>query len=235
MRAHAEMIANLDKSVPLIADMDTGFGAPIMVARAVEEYCRAGVAGFHIEDQILNKRCGHLEGKEVVDIDTFLARIRAARGAITRHGSDIVLVGRTDALQKHGYGEAVKRLRAARDAGADVGLLEGLTSRKMARQAVKDLAPLPLLLNMVEHGATPIIPAKEAEEMGFRIMIFSFASLAPAYGAIKETLEKVKREGVTGTSQELTPKRLFNVCGMRESIEIDTFAGGSSFRGGARL
>ena len=113
MRAHAEMIANLDKSVPLIADMDTGFGAPIMVARAVEEYCRAGVAGFHIEDQILNKRCGHLQGKEVVDVETFLARIRAAREAIIRHGSDIVLIGRTDALQKHGYDEAIKRLRAA--------------------------------------------------------------------------------------------------------------------------
>ena len=235
MRAHAEMIANLDRSVPLIADMDTGFGAPIMVARSVAEYCRAGVAGFHIEDQILNKRCGHLEGKEVVDMDTYLARIRAAREAITRCGSDIVLIGRTDALQKHGYDEAVKRLKAARDAGADVGQLEGITSRDMARQAVKDLAPFPLLLNMVEHGATPIIPAREAQSMGFKIMIFSFASLAPAYTAIKATLEKVKWEGVTGTSKELTPKRLFNVCGMQESIEIDNLAGGVSFKERARL
>ena len=235
MRAHAEMIANLDKSVPLIADMDTGFGAPIMVARSVEEYCRAGVAGFHIEDQVLNKRCGHLEGKEVVNIDTYLARIRAAREAINRHGSDIVLIGRTDALQQHGYDEAVKRLRAARDAGADMGQLEGITSREMGWQAVKDLAPFPLLLNMVEHGASPIISSTEAQAMGFRIMIFSFASLAPAYKAIKSTFEKVKKEGITGTTKDLTPKRLFDVCGMQESIEIDTLAGGSSFKERARL
>ena len=235
MRAHAEMIASLDRSVPLIADMDTGFGAPIMVARSVAEYVRAGVAGFHIEDQLLNKRCGHLDGKEVVDIDTYLARIRAAREAISRYGSDIVLIGRTDALQQHGYDEAVLRLRAARDAGADVGQLEGITSREMGWQAVKDLAPFPLLLNMVEHGASPIIPAEEAQAMGFRIMIFSFASLAPAYKAIKSTLEKVKKEGVTGTSKDLTPKRLFDVCGMQESIEIDNLAGGSSFKGRARL
>jgi len=84
MRAHAEMIANLDTTVPLIADMDTGFGAPIMVARSVEEYARAGVAGFHIEDQIMAKRCGHLAGKEVVDMETYEARIRAARVTLNR-------------------------------------------------------------------------------------------------------------------------------------------------------
>lgn len=151
MRGHAEMIANLDRSVPLIADMDTGYGAPIMVARSVEEYVRANVAGFHIEDQIMAKRCGHLAGKEVVDIGTYEARIRAARIALDRLGSDCVLIGRTDALQKHGYQEAVKRLKAARDSGADVGQLEGITSRDMGRRAVKDLHPFPLLLNMVSE------------------------------------------------------------------------------------
>ena len=228
MRAHAEMIANLDKSVPLIADMDTGYGGPIMVARAVEEYCRAGVAGFHIEDQVLSKRCGHLQGKEVVDIETYLARIRAARGAIIRYGSDIVLIARTDVLQQYGYDEAIKRLKAARDAGADVGFLEGITSREMARQAVKDLAPFPLMLNMVDHGATPTISVREAENIGFRIMIFPLVSLAPAYTAIKASLEKVKREGLTGIPKDLTPKRIFDVCGMQESIEIDSSARESS-------
>ena len=100
---------------------------------------------------------------------------------------------------------------------------------------MKDLAPFPLLLNMVEHGATPIIPAREAENMGFKIMIFSFASLAPAYTAIKATLEKVKWEGVTGIPKDLTPKRLFDVCGMQESIEIDNSTGGSSFKERAHL
>lgn len=91
------------------------------------------------------------------------------------------------------------------------------------------------LIVQVEHGATPIITAKEAQEMGFRIMIFSFASLAPAYIAIKRTLEKVKREGITGTPTDLTPKRLFDVLGMQESVELDNLAGGNSFQAKARL
>ena len=200
-----------------------------MVANSVSQYIRAGVAGFHIEDQIQNKRCGHLKGKKVVDIETYLARIRAAKGAITRAKSDIVLIARTDALQQHGYDECIKRLKAARDLGADVGLCEGYTSKEMARQAVKDLAPWPLLLNMVENGSTPIITSKEAEDMGFRIMIYSFASLAPAYVAIRDTMHRLKNEGVTGTGKDLTPVKLFEVCGLQESMRVDTDAGGLSF------
>jgi methylisocitrate lyase len=151
-----------------------------MVANSVSQYIRAGVAGFHIEDQIQNKRCGHLQGKAVVSAEEFWMRIRAAKGAKDRAGSDIVLIARTDANQQLGYDESIRRLKGARDIGADVGLLEGFHSKEEAQQAVKDLAPWPLLLNMVENGATPIITTSEAAEMGFRIMIFSFGSLAPA-------------------------------------------------------
>ena len=94
---------------------------------------------------------------------------------------------------------------------------------------MKDLAPFPLLLNMVEHGATRIISESEAQAMGFRIMIFLFACFAPAYRAIRETLEVLKREGVTGTGDDLMAERLFDVCGMQESIEIDVLAGSQSF------
>lgn len=226
MRANAEMIAGLDPSVPLIADMDTGFGGPVMVDRAVTEYVRAGVAAFHIEDQLFQKRCGHLAGKEVVPLEEYLSRVRAAKLAKEKARSDIVLIGRTDALQKHGYEESVRRLKAAREAGADVGQLEGVTSKEMARQAVRDLSPMPLLLNMVEHGATPIITTAEAREMGFRIMIFSFASVGPAFTAIRATLSKLKSEGVTGLSTDATPKNMFNVLGLQESMEIDEKAGG---------
>ena len=227
MRANAEMIAGLDGTTPLIADMDTGFGGPIMIERAVTEYSRAGVAAFHIEDQLLQKRCGHLSGKEVVDIDEYVSRVRAAKVAKEKIGSDIVIIGRTDALQKHGYEEAVKRLRAAKEAGAEVGQLEGVTSKEMARQAVQDLKPFPLLLNMVEHGATPIITTKEAEEMGFRIMIFSFACLGPAFLAIRQTLEKLKTHGVTDLPPHAKPKTIFDVCGLQEKMEIDEAAGGT--------
>ncbi|GFF54201.1 carboxyvinyl-carboxyphosphonate phosphorylmutase [Aspergillus udagawae] len=233
MRTNAEMIANLDPfGPPLIADMDTGYGGPLMVAKSVQQYIQAGVAGFHIEDQIQNKRCGHLAGKKVVSMDEYLTRIRAAKQTKDRLRSDIVLIARTDALQQHGYDECIRRLKAARDIGADVGLLEGFTSKEMARQAVQDLAPWPLLLNMVENGAGPVITTKEAKEMGFRIMIFSFASLAPAYLGIKSALERLKNEGITGIPEGLGPKKLFEVCGLMDSMRIDTEAGGDGFTNG---
>jgi len=227
MRANAEMIANLDPTVPLIADMDTGFGGPTMIDRAVKEYARAGVAAFHIEDQILQKRCGHLAGKEVVSREEYQTRIQAAVQARESCGSDIVVIARTDALQKHGFDEAIQRLQEARESGADVAQLEGVTSVEMARKAVKQLHPLPMLLNMVENGATPTIPTSEAQALGFRIMIFSFACLGPAFLSIQETLERLKNEGVTGLPKDLSPKNIFNVCGLAEQMEIDESAGGS--------
>ncbi|BDD58618.1 hypothetical protein MPDQ_004272 [Monascus purpureus] len=233
MRTNAEMIANLDPfGPPLIADMDTGYGGPLMVAKSVQQYIQAGVAGFHIEDQIQNKRCGHLAGKRVVSLEEYLTRIRAAKLAKDRLHSDVVLIARTDALQQHGYDECIRRLKAARDLGADVGLLEGFTSKEQARQAVKDLAPWPLLLNMVENGAGPVITVDEAREMGFRIMIFSFGTLAPAYLGIKTALERLKKDGVVGIPDGLGPKHLFEVCGLMESVRVDTEAGGDGFTNG---
>ncbi|GAQ07167.1 2,3-dimethylmalate lyase [Aspergillus lentulus] len=235
MRANAEMLANISPSTPVIADADTGYGGPIMVARTTEQYSRSGVAAFHIEDQVQTKRCGHLAGKILVDKETYVSRIRAAVQARKRMGSDIVVIARTDALQGHGYEESVARLRAARDAGADVGFLEGITSKEMARQVVQDLAPWPMLLNMVEHGATPSISADEAKKMGFRIIIFPFAAIGPVLTAIREGMEKLKRDGLPGLSKELTPQMLFRTCGLDESLKVDAEAGGATFQGGVDL
>jgi 2-methylisocitrate lyase-like PEP mutase family enzyme len=227
------MIANLSPGIPLISDMDTGYGGPIMVARSVEAYVRSGVAGFHIEDQVQSKRCGHLLGKQLVSQDIFVSRIKAAVAARKRLGSDIVIIARTDALQSLGYEESRKRLEAARDAGADVGFLEGVTSKDMCRQIVKDIAPWPMLLNMVEHGATPTISRDEAKDIGFKVMIWPFAGLAPAFLAMRETFEKVKKTGLAGTPSEVTPRKIFEVCGLEESMKIDEDAGGESFANGA--
>lgn len=206
-----------------------------MVARTTEQYSRSGVAGFHIEDQVQTKRCGHLSGKILVDKDTYITRIRAAVQARKRIGSDIIIIARTDALQKYGYEESIARLRAAREAGADAGFLEGMTSREMMKKAVQDLPGWPLLLNMVEHGATPNVTANEAREIGFRIVIFPFATIGPAMVAIREGLEKLKKEGLPGLSTDLTPQMLFRVCGLDESIKLDEEAGGGTFEGGVDL
>ncbi|KAK0645174.1 2,3-dimethylmalate lyase [Lasiodiplodia hormozganensis] len=233
MKENADMIANLDPlGPPLIADMDTGYGGPTMVARTVEHYIRAGVAGAHLEDQVLTKRCGHLAGKKVVSKDEYLTRVRAAHLARLRLDPAFVLIARTDALQSLGYDACIDRLRAARDIGADVGLLEGYTSKEQAAQAVRDLAPWPLLLNSVENGASPIITVEEAKEMGFRIMIFSFATLAPAYVAMRDTLQNLKVTGAIGTAKNITPVRLFDVCGLKHCMLVDETAGGSAFVGG---
>ncbi|CAI7622628.1 unnamed protein product [Penicillium viridicatum] len=235
MRANAEMLANLSPRTPLIADADTGYGGPIMVARTTEQYARSGVAAFHIEDQVQTKRCGHLFGKQIVDTATYTSRIRAAVQARERIGSDIVIIARTDSLQQHGYEESLARLRAAREAGADVGFLEGISSREMARRVVADLAPWPLLLNMVEHGSTPSISAKEAKEIGFRIIIFPFATLGPALLAMREGLEKLKHDGLPGLDKEVTPQMLFRVCGLDDSLKVDAAAGGVAFEGGVDI
>ena len=228
MRTNAEMIANLQPDgAPLIADMDTGYGGPIVIAKAVQQYHLAGVAGFHIEDQILQKRCGHLKGKEVVDIETYIQRIKTCIFAAKQVHSDIVIIARTDALQSRGYDECIERLRRARDTGADMGILEGLATKEQAAQAVRDLAPWPLCLNSVENGVSPLITAEEAQRMGYRAMVFSFAGIASAYTAIKKTYEHLMVSGMTGST--VTPKTIFQVCGLDESMAVDEAAGGSAF------
>lgn len=223
------MIANLDPSTPLIADADTGYGGPAMVARTVAAYHRSGVAGLHIEDQVQTKRCGHLGGKTVVDTNVFVQRIGAAAQSRKRLGSDLVVIARTDALQTHGFDEAVSRLKAAVKAGADVVFLEGVTTAEEAKEVCRQLAPTPVLLNMVEHGATPSWTPAEAKEFGFKIIIFPFGSIGPAYKAIKESFVRIKETGRTGLEKDFTPKKLFTIVGLEEATKIDNEAGGSMY------
>lgn len=229
MREHAEMIASLNPEVPLIADADTGYGGPNMVARTVAAYDRAGVAGFHIEDQIQTKRCGHLGGKEVVSIDAFEQRVRAASQARDRLHSDIVIIARTDALQTNDFDEAISRLKTAIAAGADVAFLEGVTTAEEARRTCELLSPTPVLLNMVEHGATPSFTPQEAHDLGFQLMIFPFSAIAPAYYAIREALQGLKATGKTGIAQDFTPKKLFETVGLKQAMGIDVAAGGQMY------
>ena len=128
MRDHAAMIAGLDRTVPLIADADTGYGGPLMVGRTVAAYMLARVAALHLEDQVVTKRCGHLGNKELVDEEVYLSRIRAAVLMRDQTPGDIVIVARTDALQSLGYDTAVQRLKRAVEVGADVAFLEGFTT-----------------------------------------------------------------------------------------------------------
>lgn len=236
---NAGMIASLDRTVPLIADADTGYGGALMVARTVRAYMGAGVAAMHLEDQVVSKRCGHLANKEIVDDDTYISRIRAAVLAREEQraatGADIVLIARTDSLQSMGYDAAVSRLKKAVDAGADVAFLEGMTTVEQCRRVCADMAPVPCLLNMVAGGVTPDLSAEEASGMGFKIVIFPLVSLGPVYEEATKSVQRFKRiqrNTVTDLQKKEGVYGIFNACGMAEYVDFDNKASGGSFKNG---
>ncbi|KAK6428275.1 hypothetical protein LTR95_015583 [Oleoguttula sp. CCFEE 5521] len=232
MRDNAAMIAGLG-STPLIADADTGYGGPIMVGRTVQQYMRAGVAGLHLEDQIQSKRCGHLAGKELVDEETYLSRIKAAVMAREQSAGDIVIIARSDALQSLGYEAAVRRLQMAIQAGADVAFLEGFTTIEQGRQVCIDLAPTPVLLNMVSGGVTPQITALEAQEMGLRIVIHPGFALGPVLTSVTAAARELRKTGAINPGKDpMPPRALFEVCGLNHCIAFDKAAGGLAFQKG---
>ena len=232
MKENAEMIANLDSNVPLIADADTGYGGPVMVARTVTQYARAGVAALHIEDQVQTKRCGHLLGKELVSREVYLSRIRAAVAARDRIRSDIVIIARTDARQSLGFDEAASRLADAVACGADVAFLEGLASVAEAKKICEQMGKAPVLLNTVPGGVTPRLSMKEAKELGFRIMIFPAIALTTVLTSVKEKLLSLQSQGTDYTGEdEMGMREAFMVCGLNECLEVDKDAGGMALSG----
>lgn len=238
MVRNAGMIASLDRTVPVIADADTGYGGPLMVARTVERYIAAGVAGLHIEDQATTKRCGHLLGKELVDTNTYAARIRAAAAAREASGDDIVLIARTDALQSLGFEEAIARLRRAVEAGADMVFLEGMTSVEQMRDSVKALAPTPCFLNMVQGGVTPLVNRDEAQAMGYRVVIWPCFAMTAAMNAWREAAKELKGTGMLQEVKDESGKvrggvrECFEVCGLTKYAAFDQEMGGQAFANG---
>lgn len=228
MKENAEMIANLDRSMPLIADADTGYGSAINIGRTVEQYIRAGVAAFHLEDQVVNKRCGHLEGKQLVSKVEFLARIRAAVNMRRALNSDIVIIARTDALHSLGFDEAVSRLQAAVQIGADVAFLEAIETKAQAVKVCEIFrgSATPVMYGMVQGSKCPQISVQEAKEMGFKIIIYAAACLLPAYVAVTRALKALKEDGDVETSEvQTSPRELFEMCGLDELMEFDRRAG----------
>ncbi len=194
----AEMVDNARRiaaavDVPLVADADTGYGNPINVVHTVQQYERAGVAAIHLEDQVLPKRCGHMEGKEVVPIAEFAAKIRAAVDA--RASDDFLIIARTDARAPLGLDEARRRADAAVEAGADVLFIEALQTRDEIELIVAEYGDTPLLHNWVEGGKSPSLSFAELAELGFALVIMPITVLLAATGAIRSTLAAVKAAG----------------------------------------
>ncbi|NDZ16961.1 carboxyvinyl-carboxyphosphonate phosphorylmutase [Variovorax sp. WS11] len=189
-----EMVANAATmaravSVPLIADADTGYGNELNVTRTVREYESRGIAAIHIEDQVSPKRCGHLDGKEVVSRAEFVSKIRAAADA--RRTKEFVIIARTDARAMLSLDEAIWRGNAALDAGADLVFVEATQSLEEVA-AVPKAVKGPCLLNVVAGGRTPLFDLREAEAMGYKLAILPGLMLAAAIQAGDAALAQLK-------------------------------------------
>jgi len=191
MVSRAAALAAVVGDLPLIADADTGYGNPINVRRTIREYERAGVAGLHIEDQVWPKKCGHMEGKQVIPMDEMVQKIRAAVDA--RQDPDFVLIARTDANAVYGLEDAIQRGQAYREAGADVIFIEAPRSIEELRTIAQAFQGVPLLFNWAESGKTPALSLDEIRTLGYKLVIFPVSMLFAATRAMLGLLEVFKQ------------------------------------------
>ncbi|WP_188397818.1 oxaloacetate decarboxylase [Sporomusa sp. GT1] len=186
-------------NIPVIADADTGFGNAVGLMRTVEEYEAAGVAAIQLEDQVAPKRCGHMSGRKVVSLEQMVGKIKAAIAA--RKDADMCIIARTDARTVHGIDEALRRAKAYEAAGADIIFVESVESVEEMR-LVNSTIKIPSLANMVEGGRTPLIPNKELQEVGYRLVIYPTASTYVTAKAMFQLMQQLKADGTTATSMD---------------------------------
>ena len=189
--------------IPVIADADTGYGNPLNVIRTIGAYEAAGVAGMHIEDQVAPKKCGHMEGKQVIPAAEMAQKVRAAVEA--RVQPDFVIIARTDARAVEGLERSLERARMYREAGADVLFIEALTSEAEAAETAKAFPGVPLLFNWAEGGKTPPVSLDRLEELGYRIVIFPISTLLAATGAMRRVLQEIARAGTPAAAMGELP------------------------------
>ena len=193
MVSHARNLVQATR-LPVIADADTGYGNALNVVRTIREYEKAGVAGVHIEDHVAPKRCGHFAGKEVISREEMVGKIEAALDA--RNDPDFLIIARTDARAVLGLTEAVERGRAYRKAGADMIFVDAPESEEELRVIARSI-PAPLMANLSEGGKTPLLSARELQDMGYRLVIYPRSAAGAAAKAIQELMAVLKKEGTT--------------------------------------
>jgi methylisocitrate lyase len=198
--------------IPVIADADTGYGEVECAVRTVVEYGRAGAAGLHVEDQVFPKRCGHLDGKDLVPAEAMAEKVRAM--SEHRVHPDFVVIARTDARHVTGFEDAVRRAAMYREAGADMIFPEGLQSEREFADFAK-ACPGPLLANMTEFGKTPDITAERFGELGYRVVIYPLSMMRLAMGEVARGLAALRRDGSVRESlpRMQTRKELYALLG----------------------
>ncbi|GAC1433547.1 MAG: isocitrate lyase/PEP mutase family protein [Ktedonobacteraceae bacterium] len=225
MVSRASALAAVIGNLPLIADADTGYGNPLNVRRTVREYEQAGVAGIHIEDQVWPKKCGHMEGKQVIPMDEMVQKIRAAVDA--RQDPDFVLIARTDATAVTGFEDALARGKAYQEAGADVIFIEAPRTKQELETVARTFSDVPLLFNWADGGKTPLLSLEEIRTLGFKLVIFPVSLLFVATRAMNELLDILK-QGKTPTAfaeHSLTFSQFTDQIGLPDIQELERHYG----------
>ncbi|MDG7001133.1 MAG: methylisocitrate lyase [Nitrososphaerota archaeon] len=202
--------------IPLLVDIDTGFGESTNVARTVTIMERLGAAAIQIEDQVMPKRCGHLSGKEVVSKEEMVRKIIVAKRA---RKTDMILIARTDAASVEGIESAIERAKLYLKAGADVIFPEALESKRDFLKFAKQIRA-PLLANMTEFGKSPYITTSEFEEMGYKIVIFPVTAFRAAMMAVRETLHELSKKG----TQKKLLKKMITRDEFNKIIDYESYA-----------
>lgn len=204
--------------IPMICDADTGFGESWNVVRTVIEMERAGLAGIHLEDQVMPKRCGHLDGKALITRDAMEEKIRAA--VSSKRDSNFLIIARTDARNVEGLGAAVERAKAYIQAGADAIFPEGLSTEEEFAD-FRSKMDVPLLANMTEFGRTPLISAKRFEELGYQMVIFPVSAMRVMLKSIQDFYSDLLS---TGTQAEWI-ERMRTRAELYEIIDYQDYQG----------
>jgi 2,3-dimethylmalate lyase len=201
--------------IPVICDIDTGFGNAINLIRTIRNFESAGVTAVQVEDQITPKKCGHLEGKQLVSADEMIRKIEAFNYA--RGSSDFLLIARTDALAVYGINDAIERAKSYREAGADIIFVESPRNRKDIEKIAEKLSGIPLMINLVEGGGqTPILPINEIRDMGYRIAIYPITTLLASIKSIQRILSVLYANGNTSVEKDnmSTLSEMFDIVGI---------------------
>ncbi|MDM8346814.1 methylisocitrate lyase [Pseudochrobactrum sp. sp1633] len=205
--------------LPLVVDGDTGYGEALNVMHMVRTFEDAGAAAVHIEDQLLPKKCGHLNDKKLAGAEDMAAKVAAAAKA-RRH---LYLIARTDAAASEGMDGAVARAKLYMEAGADAIFPEALNTAEMFREFARRMPGVPLLANMTEFGRTPFFTAQEFEEMGYKMVIWPVSSLRVANKAQEKLYATIKRDGATEAmvGEMQTRAELYEAIGLNQYEELD--------------
>jgi carboxyvinyl-carboxyphosphonate phosphorylmutase len=206
--------------IPVIVDIDTGYGNPLTVWRIVKDLESMGVSGVFLEDQVWPKRCGHMAGKEIISVDEYLLKLTAAIDA--RDDKDFIVVARTDARATCGLDEAIERGREYFKFGADVIFVEAPRSIDELKE-IGSKIDAPLVANMIEGGITPNLTASELHDLGFRIGVFPLSGLFASAFAMKQVFEELHRSGSTSREREkmITFEEFNRLVNLQKYIDLE--------------